>query len=352
MNTKGWYSRRTVVAIRATSDAITVPRSTRGQAPDQDDPLGVDHEESPAPGNRSPIESRSVMPLRKRPLSRSAVPPVPKRTCDRPPPADDKNRNLDEGQAHECHQSDKANASPRAQRQSPLCSAAASPTSSLPLSPVSRSPNRDALHVGGDCAIRYDTVGGKNTDGDGDDNATKYRRCDDIKTEPGGDDATDDNRAGNAIARPHGHTRQRRSWSDDSDDDANDVDENEFRPQRAHCLDTDLGACNGDNNSDLDAQSDDGSDLDAQESNDSDLGTQDEDDDNDLDPQSDREYEPTAEDWQRSPATAVAMGLRAEARRLERLCRVNEAVWRQTESALEGVRYAIKRLDRMAARGH
>ncbi|AJF97311.1 hypothetical protein TW95_gp0577 [Pandoravirus inopinatum] len=104
--------------------------------------------------------------------------------------------------------------------------------------------------------------------------------------------------------------------------------------------------------SDLDAQSDDGGDLDAHKDADSDLGTQgDDDDDSDHDLQSDREYEPTAEDWQRSPATAVAVGLRAEARRLERLCRVNEAVWRQTESALEGVRYAIKRLDRMAACG-
>lgn len=65
----------------------------------------------------------------------------------------------------------------------------------------------------------------------------------------------------------------------------------------------------------------------------------------------DDDDEPTAEDWRRSPAAAVAMGLRAEAKRLERLCRVNEAVWRQTESALQAVRYAIARLDRMAARG-
>ncbi|QBZ81392.1 Atrophin-1 superfamily incomplete domain containing protein [Pandoravirus celtis] len=351
MNTKGWYSRRTVVAIRATSDAIAVPRPARGRAPDQDDPLGVDHEGTPASGNGSPVESRSVMPPRKRPLSRSAAPPAPKRTCDWSPPADDKQQDLNEAQAHGCHQSDGANASPRAQRQSPLCSAAASPILSLPLSPVSRSPNHDALHVDGDCAIQHDTVGGKNTDDgddDGNDKMTNHERGDDIKIEPGRDDAIDDSHAANAIKRPHGHTRQRRSWSDDSDNDANDVDENGSRPQRAHCLGTDLGACNGD--SDLDAQSD--GDLDGQEDSGSNLGAQSDDDDDDLNPQSDREYEPTAEDWQRSPATAVAMGLRAEARRLERLCRVNEAVWRQTESALEGVRYAIKRLDRMAARGH
>lgn len=203
--------------------------------------------------------------------------------------------------------------------------------------------------------MRYDTVGGENADGggDGDDKATNHGRGDDTKTKLARDGVIGHNRAGNAIERPHGHTRQRRSWSDDSDndvDDANDVDENESRPQRAHCLGTDLAPCNGD--SDLDAQSDDGGDLDAHKDADSDLGTQgDDDDDSDHDLQSDREYEPTAEDWQRSPATAVAVGLRAEARRLERLCRVNEAVWRQTESALEGVRYAIKRLDRMAACG-
>ncbi|AJF97310.1 hypothetical protein TW95_gp0576 [Pandoravirus inopinatum] len=249
MNTKGWYSRRTVVAIRATSDAITVPRSARGQAPDQDDPLGVEHEEAPASGNRSPVESRSVMPPRKRPLSRSAVPPAPKRTCDRSPPTDDKHRDLYEPQAHERYESDRADASPRAQRQSPLCSAAASPTSSLPLSPVSQSSNHGALHVDGDCAMRYDTVGGENADGggDGDDKATNHGRGDDTKTKLARDGVIGHNRAGNAIERPHGHTRQRRSWSDDSDndvDDANDVDENESRPQRAHCLGTDLAPCN------------------------------------------------------------------------------------------------------------
>jgi hypothetical protein len=61
------------------------------------------------------------------------------------------------------------------------------------------------------------------------------------------------------------------------------------------------------------------------------------------------QYEPTLDEWRQSPGVAIAIGLQAEARRLERLCRVNEAVWRQTRSALEGVRYAIKRLERVTA---
>nr|UMO80068.1 hypothetical protein [Pandoravirus aubagnensis] len=56
---------------------------------------------------------------------------------------------------------------------------------------------------------------------------------------------------------------------------------------------------------------------------------------------------PSAADWKRSPAAATAVCLRAEERRLQMLCKVHEAVLRQTEAALDGVRFAIRRLERM-----
>lgn len=141
-----------------------------------------------------------------------------------------------------------------------------------------------------------------------------------------------------AIARRDSHGRQRLSWSDDEQQE-------EAPCRRAHyagerCV-TDNTARGTTATGGRDNRGDDEEDEGIYASDDDDVDSNDADDDD----------EPTAEDWRRSPAAAVAVGLRAEAKRLERLCRVNEAVWRQTESALQAVRYAIARLDRMAARG-
>ncbi|AVK76239.1 hypothetical protein pneo_cds_632 [Pandoravirus neocaledonia] len=60
---------------------------------------------------------------------------------------------------------------------------------------------------------------------------------------------------------------------------------------------------------------------------------------------------PSDAQWKRSPANATATCLRAEERRLQMLCKVHEAVLRQTRAALDGVRFAIRRLERMGDQG-
>ncbi|AGO84941.1 TOP2c incomplete domain containing protein [Pandoravirus salinus] len=369
MNTKGWYSRRTVVAIRATSDAISVPRDARGPSPDRDDPLGAvaGHEGPPASGNTSPLDARRTALARKRPLSQSATmpSPTPKRTCDRSPPADvqqQKKQSLDEILAPNNNESVTDTTSPRA-----------------------HSPSLVSAKHGGDDAAQDDGECDASRSADDTDNNDDHERT--PQTDSGDDgsvdanntytdstsgnqDDDDDGKAYCTIDRQDWRMCQRRSWSDDKDDASGSGEQEALGPDRRG---TSVGPCHdarntvdmrllggntdsrigarqgGDNDSSGTSRDtvDDDSNLDAQ--SDSDFDAQSDDSHNDV---QSTEHEPTAADWQRSPAAAVAVGLRAEARRLERLCRVNEAVWRQTESALQGVRFAIKRLDRMAARGH
>lgn len=146
-----------------------------------------------------------------------------------------------------------------------------------------------------------------------------------------------------AVGRRDAHGRQRRSWSD-GDDHAEEEEAPCRRTHRVGVRRATGGTARGIATvHDRDRRDEEEEDIYTSDDDHVDSGGVGDDDDDDD--------EPTAEDWRRSPAAAVAVGLRAEAKRLERLCRVNEAVWRQTESALQAVRYAIARLDRMAARG-
>ncbi|AGO82883.2 Rho binding incomplete domain containing protein [Pandoravirus dulcis] len=334
MNTKGWYSRRTIVAIRATSDAIVAPRPAKDPGRRHDSPLAVE----PTCDDLL-SDAHQTAPPRKRVLSRSTAIPAAKRPCDRspPPPPDDTQQEDDRQQDRRGCIGDEHGKSPPATLPhcDPDCAGGDGAAQRQRTDDYDDDGSADNASAG-DSLVDGAEYDGHDDHGGHSDSHSTTRQGDNNNSVDGNDGMQSDNVDDDyidAVGRRDSQGRQRRSWSDDDR-----LEEEEAPCRRAHCAET--GRATGDTSrgtATTDNRKDDGEDGE-------DVYTSDDDDVDDDD-------EPTAEDWRRSPAAAVAVGLRAEAKRLERLCRVNEAVWRQTESALQAVRYAIARLDRMAARG-
>lgn len=308
MNAKGWYSTKTLVNTRTSNaDATVVHRPTRFVDSQPEDDGSIKGPTSISePGDEPPF---ALVPLRKRPFPRSPTEPTSPRR--------------------------------RTQASQDVCDINDSKTCTRAFSPsavIGRNAHgsdgcdqveHTASHVedadsgddhGSDASDQsaYDDQGK-----DSSQSASSSFGCDDKLDGFGDSDGDGDD---NRDESDRGGTRDLCGDDDDvmSFDDNGNVDTDERHEERETAFNRAAGVGHAMHWSENSDNSDNG--------------------DNDGDDM------PSAADWKRSPAAATAVCLRAEERRLQMLCKVHEAVLRQTEAALDGVRFAIRRLDRMHRR--
>lgn len=313
MNAKGWYSTKTLVNTRANNAGATVvhrPGRFVDSQPDVDGDSGGCSAAVSTPSKESPF---TLVPLRKRPFPRSPTEPTSPRK-----------------RTHAAQDAPSVGGV-EARARDPLSSGDS-------LARVYGSDRRDrAGHVTSD----DDSDGDKDVgDGDidasdqsaGDSQERGHRErtliCDD-KLDSCDDERDDDGGGGDFYANDS-QQDQRDSPDRDDNDGIMDFDD---RDNDADNVDDDAEPIKG------------GHDRARHSDNRRTMLW------NDDDSSSSSSDMPTAAEWKRSPAAATAACLRAEERRLRMLCKVHEAVLRQTEAALDGVRFAIRRLERMRDQG-
>nr|UDO47901.1 DNA topoisomerase 2 domain [Pandoravirus massiliensis] len=310
MNAKGWYSTKTLVNIRTSNTSATVVhRPTRFVDSQSHDDAKVERDVADVASAKEP--PFALVPLRKRPFPRSPTEPTSprKRTHAARPdcPIDNAEAAHTQGYHADAHKWRGCDQTDGDTSDDDDDSAGANGFGqSIYDCREEKEPTTNALFTRNDGDGDHNNIDDCDSDSDGiisrtDSQSTSQDCSDDAM-------GSDADRCNSTDKHVRSHNNTARHWSDDSDDgNRNDNDHVEEDVDDAEC-DTDS----------LDHR---------------------------------RVNMPTASDWKRSPAAATAMCLRAEERRLQMLCRVHEAVLRQTQAALDGVRFAIRRLERMHDQG-